>query len=84
MICEPSQIKAKYKLAIVESVHASDDGCVRSATLRYSNMRGDGWTSVRVKRSVQRLVLVLPIEEQEKPLHVKDCDDHVEVSVAQL
>ena len=84
MICEPSQIKAKYKLAIVESVHTSSDGCVRSATLRYSNIRGDGWTSVRVQRSVQRLVMILPVEEQEQPLQVKDCEDHVEVSVAQM
>ena len=84
MICETSQIKAKYKLAIVEAVHTSTDDCVRSATLRYSNLRGDGWTSVRVKRSVQRLILVLPVEEQDNPLDVNDHDSHVEVRVAQM
>ena len=84
MICEPSQIKAKYKLAIVEDVLTSNDGCVRSATLRYTNIRGEQCTSVRVKRSVQRLVLVLPVEEQDTPLTVKDCDTRVEVSVATM
>ena len=84
MICEASRIKAKYKLAIVEAVHTSNDGCVRSVTLRYSNLRGDGWTSVRVKRCVQRLVLVLPVEEQDNPLDVSDHDSHVEVRVAQM
>ena len=83
MICEPSKIKAKYKLAIVEVAHKSKDGCVRSATLRYTNIRGDNWVSVLVERSVQRLVLVLPVEEQDTPLTVKDCDTHVEVCVAQ-
>ena len=39
LICEPSKIKAKYKLAIVEVVHESTDGNVRSATLRYSGVR---------------------------------------------
>ena len=40
MICESSPIKAKYKFAIVEAVHTSDDDCVRSATVRYSNIEG--------------------------------------------
>ena len=80
MICESSPIKAKYKLALVEAVHTSDDGCVRSATVRYSNIKGDHWTHIRVKRSVQRLVLIMPVEEQNQPLQVKDFDTHVEVS----
>ena len=84
MICEPSTIKAKYKLAIVETVHTSSDGCVRSATLRYSNIRKDGWVPVRVERSVQRLVLLLPVEEQETPLAVEDEELKVEVKAAPM
>ena len=80
MICEPSQIKAKYKLAIVETVHMSNDGCVRSATVSYVNNQKEGRISyVRVKRSVQRLVLILPIEEQETSLIVKDNVSHMNV-----
>ena len=79
MICEPSQIKAKYKLAIVETVHTSNDGCVRSATLRYSNIKGERCTRTTVKRSVQRLVLIIPIEEQKSELEVRDYESHVKV-----
>ena len=51
MIYESSQIKAKYKFAMVEAAHTSPDGC---------------------SESVQRLVLLLPTAEQEKPLEVDD------------
>ena len=82
MICEPSPIKAKYKLAIVEAVHTSDDGSVRSATVRYTVVNGKRSTNIRVKRSVQRLVLILPVEEQDTPLKVNDFDTHVIVESA--
>jgi hypothetical protein len=79
MIAESSPIKGKYKLAIVEQVDISNDGAVRSATVRYNNVNGDRSTPVRVQRSVQRLVLVLPVEEQQTSLEVKDHDSHLEV-----
>ena len=82
LICEPTKIKAKYKLAIVEVAHLSSEGCVRSATLQYSNLRGDGWVSVRVERSIQRLIMILPVEEQEKPLLVEEGEKRVTVRVA--
>ena len=46
MICEPTKVKAKYRLAIVEEVKTSGDGCVRSATVRYSLFR----TSAKVRK----------------------------------
>ena len=80
LICETSNIKAKYKLAIVEGVHTSSDGFVRSATLRYSNINGERCTRITVKRSVQRLVLVYPVEEQDgAPLEVEDLGTHTKV-----
>ena len=79
MICESSPIKAKYKLAVVETVHTSDDGCVRSATVRYVVVNGERSTNIRVDRSVQRLVLILPVEEQDNVLEVKDFGTHVQV-----
>ena len=42
MICESTQIKAKYKLGLIETVNTSADGCVRSATVKYTNISGDG------------------------------------------
>ena len=79
MICDSSVIKAKYKLGLVELVHPSDDGIVRSATIHYvllqKNARGeDKVQHIRVKRSIQRLVLILPVEEQSTPLVVEDRD----------
>ena len=80
MICETSHIKAKYKLAIVEAVHISRDGRVRSATLRYSIINGEQCRRITVKRSVQRLVLIFPVEEQESgTLEVRDFETHAEV-----
>ena len=80
MICETSHIKAKYKLAIVEAVHTSRDGQVRSATLRYSIINGEQCRRITVKRSVQRLVLIFPVEEQESgTLEVRDFETHAEV-----
>ena len=76
-ICEPSKLKAKYKLGVIDAVTVSSDGNVRSATVRYvllhKNSKGDDTVrTVRVSRSVQRLILILPVEEQESPLVIKD------------
>ena len=79
MICDSSPIKTKYKLAIVETVHTSDDGSVRSATVRYAVVKGEKSTNIRVTRSVQRLVLILPVEEQENFLDVNDLGTRVQV-----
>ena len=83
MITEPSKLKAKYKLAIVEDVKLSRDGCVRSAALRYNNVQpgtdNPSSTPVRVTRTVQRLVLVLPVEEQSSSLMVIDDDSHTSI-----
>ena len=77
LICESSPIKAKYKLGVVDSVHPSDDGHVRAATIRYvllqKNKNGeDVVKNITVKRSVQRLAMILPVEEQVTPLEVTD------------
>ena len=82
MIADSSKIKGKYQLGIVVATKASKDGLVRSATVRYF-IRGDTaeqWTAQQVERSVQRLSLILAVEEQESPLIVKDNDFSVQVS----
>ena len=84
MIAEPTKLKARYKLAVVEDVKVSRDGFVRSAMLRYNNITNNMNTRrtvpVRVSRSVQRLVLILPVEEQSSPLMVQEEDQQVHVS----
>lgn len=76
MIADSSKIKSKYKLGIVDVANVSNDGCVRSVVVRYYNKKGlsEDWTPELVKRSVQRLTLILPVEEQDLPLMVKDTD----------
>lgn len=74
---ESSPIKAKYKMALVKDVHPSSDGRVRSVTLSYVLIqKGAGGKDkvqrISVKRSIQRLSLILPIEEQSTPLEVED------------
>ena len=83
MICGESKIKAKYKLGVVHAVKESSDGIVRSVTVRYSNIRKNSQgldivTHVHVKRSVQRLALILPVEESSSPVLVKDLEHSVE------
>ena len=75
-ICEHSAIKSKYKLAVVDSVYPSDDGRVRSVMVRYVIQNGtNGKVTIKhVKRSVQRLILVMPVEELSSPLEVEDHD----------
>ena len=83
MICEDSKVKAKYKLGVVDEVKVSQDGVVRSATVRYCNIRKnnkneDVVTYVYVKRSVQRLALILPVEESSDSIVVKDYEHSVQ------
>ena len=84
MIAEPTKMKARYKLAVVEEVKVSRDGFVRSAILRYNNitsvMNNKRAVPVRVSRSVQRLILILPVEEQSSPLMVEEDEHQVHVS----
>ena len=77
MICDAGKLKAKYKLGVVDAVKVSLDGHVRSATIRYVLLQQNSDTNDRIRvihvtRSVQRLVLILPMEEQAYPLEVKD------------
>ena len=71
-------------MGIIEDVKVSRDGKVRSAVVRYNNIQtldnSQRVTPVRVTRSVQRLVLILPVEEQSTPLMINDDDRHLEVS----
>ena len=86
MICEDSKVKSKYKMGVVDVVKESDDGFVRSATVRYcniqSNQRGeDTVTNIYVTRSIQRLVLIMPVEEMTSSIVVKDYDHSVQCVV---
>ena len=83
LICQSTSIKGKYRLAVVEEVKVSDDGCVRSVLLRYAIVNKDTKPRiVRVRRSVQRLALILPVEEQSSPVEVKESEHSVQCCMA--
>ena len=86
LICEQSKIKAKYKLGVVDDVMMNRSGVVRSAVVRYcmveDNPNGEDIVSTTsVKRSVQRLVLVMPVEEMTSTVVVKEYDNLVRCTV---
>ena len=60
--------RGHWKLAQVCRADKSRDGKVRSVTLRYKQQGKDntykGVVDTEIKRSVHRLVLILPVEEQ--------------------
>ena len=77
MIHDKSPVKRTYVLGIVEAVSVGDDGLVRSCSVGYTvGSKKDaideytGGKRIVVSRSVQRLTLVLPVEEQTRSLQV--------------
>ena len=79
LLHDKSPLKGRYTLGIVESVNLGRDGLVRSCEVGYtvSNKRDPigeytGGKRITVTRSVQRLTLLLPIEDQQNSLEVED------------
>ena len=77
-IHEKTVIKGKKLLGIVESVKESPDTLVRACNVRYTipNPKDPvnkytGGKNVVVSRSIQRLSLLLPIEEQNPKLRLE-------------
>ena len=72
MIADASKIKAKYKLGVIDSVKVSRDEFVRSVVVRYVLVQNNRIQNILVTRSVQRLILILPVEEQDSPVYIED------------
>ena len=78
LVHDSNKLRNKYKLAVVTEVHASQDGLVRSCTVGFRQSRSPTkWKKYRsvwqtLQQSVQRLTLLLPVEEQEESLEVTD------------
>ena len=70
MLLEPKKVgPASYRLALVSAVHPDAEGHVRTVTLSLPNRRrrGQQGAKVEVKMAVQRLAMLLPVEEQGGP-----------------
>ena len=77
LVHDKSPIKGQYTLAKVESVNVSADGMVRSCSVIYripsskdSGTKYSGGKLIRLTRSVQRLTLLLPKEDQNSETEV--------------
>ena len=71
LILDSDTFRGQYRLGIVQKTHPGQDGIIRVVTVGYKNFRVDekvyqykGQPYTTVKRRVQRLVLLVPIEEQ--------------------
>ena len=78
LVHQASKVKNKYVLARVQTVKISKDGLVRSCSVGYSVTKATKdprkycgqW--VTLNRSVQKLTLLLAVEEMEEELVVSD------------
>ena len=76
LIHDSSTIKGKYVMGIVEETVMGKDGQVRSCSVAYTlpgendSLRNLGRRRIVVKRSIQRLTLLLAKEDQESALEV--------------
>ena len=79
LVHDKNQIKGKYTLAKVEEVIFSHDGIVRSCVVSYRLPKNtdklDQYTGgrlIKIRRSIQRLTLLLRKEDQDEKLVVDD------------
>ena len=79
LVHDVSVLKKAYKMAVVETVKQSADGLVRSCIVSYrvsnpkdSSENYSGGKLVKISHSVQRLTLLLSVEEQEQNLVIEN------------
>ena len=77
LLHDKSPIKGKYQLGLVETVKESDDKLVRSCSVSYVLPSAkdpakaySGGRRIVVSRSIQRLSVILPVEEQSTKVNV--------------
>ena len=79
LVHDSSALKGQYKMAKVEEIKTSSDGRVRSCQVSYripyskdDNHKYSGGKVIKLSRSVQRLTLLLPVEEQNDNLVIHE------------
>ena len=84
LVADSNTLKGEYRLAIVTETHPSRDGHIRSATVSYKNFKvsesvrqykGAPYTAVR--RSVQRMALLVPVAEMRGEAGQVGADDEL-------
>lgn len=68
LVQDSNAVRGFWRLAQVDEAQAGRDGLVRDVTVRYKNQQPgskyEGTRDVKVKRSVHRLAVILPVEDQ--------------------
>ena len=79
LVHDKGPIKGKYVLGIVEAAEESNDHLVRSVKVGYMVPNGrdklaeyTGGRRIVISRSIQKLTLLLPIEDQDTMLQIRD------------
>ena len=75
LVQDAKSLKGQWKLAEVDQANPAKDGKVRNVTLRYKRQDGrklyDGAKDIFINHSVHRLVVIVPIEEQQSVIDDK-------------
>ena len=70
MVQDSNIVRGQWKLAQVCEANPGKDGKVRDVQIRYKALEANntyhGCDDTRIRRSVHRLVFILPVEEQFK------------------
>ena len=68
LVADSNSLKGDWKLAEVIEANPGPDGLVRDVEIRYKKLDDKlnytGATDIKIRRPVQRLVIVVPVEEQ--------------------
>ena len=62
MVQDSNVVRGEWKMGVIQSIMESGDGRVRNVEVAYKN----GATNVRVRRAVQRLIVIVPFEDDGK------------------
>ena len=60
MVQDTNLVRKEWTLGVVDEIIDSKDGRVRNVVVRYKN----GNTNMRVRRAVQRLIVIVPIDQE--------------------
>ena len=60
LVQDANLVRGEWKLGVVDEILESKDGRVRNVVVRYKNLN----TNVRVRRAVQILIVIVPVEEE--------------------
>ncbi len=68
LVQDSNVVRGVCRLAQVDTTQTGRDGLVRGVIVRYKNQQSgskyEGTSDVKVRRSVHRLAVILPVEDQ--------------------